>query len=61
MKQLEYWFDEDREMIEFSNGHRSAVTSCGHFFWKIEGKSVYFHEDMVELQQKTGYIFKQRK
>tara|TARA_B100000212_G_scaffold92376_1_gene67797 strand:- start:412 stop:597 length:186 start_codon:yes stop_codon:yes gene_type:complete len=61
MKHIEYWFDEEREMIYFSNGHQSLVSSCGKFFWKIEGKSVFFEEDMVELQQKTGYIFKQRK
>ena len=48
-------------MIYFSNGHQSSVSSCGKFFWKIEGESVFFDEDMVELQQKTGYIFKQRK
>ena len=61
MKHIEYWFDEEREMIYFSNGYQSLVSSCGKFFWKIEGESVFFYEDMVELQQKTGYIFKQRK
>ena len=48
-------------MIYFSNGHQSLVANGGYFFWKIEGESVFFHEDMVELQNKTGYIFKERK
>lgn len=59
MKTVLYWFDEEREMIYFSNGHQSLVANGGYFFWKIEGESVFFHEDMVELQNKTGYIFKQ--
>ena len=59
MKQFEYWFDEEREMIYFSNGYQSLVANGGYFFWPVEGKRVFFHEDMVELKQKTGYIFKQ--
>ena len=58
MKTLYYWFDEEREMIYFSNGHQSLVANGGYFFWKIDGKSVFFYEDMVDLQNKTGYIFK---
>ena len=58
MKTIYYWFDEEREMIYFSNGHQSLVASGGYFFWKIDGKSVFFYEDMVDLQNKTGYIFK---
>ena len=60
MKTLLYWFDEEREMIYFSNGHQSSVATGGCFLWKMDGKSVFFHEDMVELQNKTGYIFKQK-
>ena len=59
MTQFEYWFDEEREMIYFSNGYQSLVANGGFFLWPIEGTKVFFHEDMVELQQKTGYIFKQ--
>lgn len=60
MKTITYWFDDEKEMIYFSNGHQSLVASCGHFFWKVGGESVFFHEDMVDLQNKTGYIFKHR-
>ena len=60
METIFYWYDEEMEMIYFSNGHQSLVASGGYFFWKIEGESVFFHEDMVELQRKTGYIFKHK-
>jgi hypothetical protein len=58
MTTITYWFDEEREMIYFSNGHQSSVATGGCFLWKMDGKSVFFHEDMVDLQKKTGYIFK---
>ena len=45
MKQFEYWFDEEREMIYFSIGYQSLVANGGYFFWPIEGTRVFFHED----------------
>lgn len=61
MEQFEYWFDEEQEMIYFSNGYQSLVANGGFFLWPIEGTKVFFHENMVDLQNKTGYIFKHRK
>jgi len=60
MKTIIYWYDDQFEMIYFDNGHQSLVANGGYFFWKIDGKSIFFHEDMVDLQNKTGYIFKHR-
>lgn len=57
---IEYWYDDEQEMIYFSNGHQSLVASGGWFFWKVDGKSVFFHEDMIELSKQTGYIFKRK-
>lgn len=57
VKVLTYWFDQEKEMIYFSNGHQSLVANGGYFFWPVEGKSVFFHEDMVELSELTGIEF----
>ncbi len=60
MRTITYWFDDQKEMIYFDTGHQSLVANSGQFLWKIDGKSVFFHEDMVDLTNKTGYIFKQK-
>ena len=57
---IEYWYDDEQEMIYFSNGQQSLVASGGWFFWKVDGKSVFFHENMIELSKQTGYIFKRK-
>ena len=57
MKTIEYWFDEEKEMIYFSNGHQSLVANGGWFFWKIKDKNVFFHEDMIELSKVTKIRF----
>jgi len=46
--------DEEREMIYFSNGKQSLITSCGHFLWNNN----FYHEDMVKISKETGLIFK---
>lgn len=51
---ITYRFDEEREMIYFSNGHQSLVTSCGNFLWNHQ----FYNEDMIELSRVTGLIFK---
>lgn len=60
MRIITYWFDDQKEMIYFDNGYQSLVANSGQFIWKINGKAVFFHEDMVDIQIMTGYIFKQK-
>lgn len=50
---ITYRFDEEREMIYFSNGHQSLVTSCGQFLWNKR----FYKEDMIELTRDTGITF----
>jgi len=53
-KVITYRMDEEREMIYFSNGKQSLITSCGHFLWNNN----FYHEDMVKISKETGLIFK---
>ena len=50
---ISYHFDEEKEMIYFSNGHQSSVTSCGQFIWNKR----FYKEDMIELSKDTGFVF----
>lgn len=54
---ITYHFDEEREMIYFSNGYQSLVANGGLFLWYIDGEKRFFHEDMVELEEQTGILF----
>lgn len=52
-KIIYYHFDNEREMVYFSNNTQSHITSCGQFLW--DGN--FYYEDMKEVSMRTGYTF----